>query len=246
MKKHSRTAAIFMIICLAMANVLCVPETVSAKNPVTDQQIRKLAKKQVQGGRIVEIDQDYEKGVLVYEIEMLKGKKEYQLTYRAKDAKLISYGWEIQSFYVRRGRGRIISMDKCRKLAKKQTSNGKIISTVLKRSHGVDFYKVKAQKGTKKYELKFHARTGKLLEYEWESATKKNSGNSRNYISKEQAKKAALERTGGGTVIKVKFEMDDGAPVYEVEVIRGEVEYEIKVHARTGRILEIDMDSVYD
>ena len=85
-----------------------------------------------------------------------------------------------------------------------------------------------------------------MREYEWESATKKNSGNSRNYISKEQAKKAALERTGGGTVIKVKFEMDDGAPVYEVEVIRGEVEYEIKVHARTGRILEIDMDSVYD
>lgn len=246
MKKRSRIVTIFLTVCLVMANAVCVPQAVSARNPVTEQQVKRLAKKQIKGGIIVEMDQEYEKGVLVYEIQMLKGKKEYELTYRASDGKLISYGWEMQSYYVRRGRGGIISAEKCRRLVKKQISNVKIISTVLKRSHGVDIYKVKAQKGTKKYELKFHARTGKLLEYEWELTVKKNNGGGKNYISGEQAKKAALARTGGGTVVKVKFEMDHGVPVYEVEVIKGELEYEIKIHARTGKILEVDIDSIYD
>ena len=40
--------------------------------------------------------------------------------------------------------------------------------------------------------------------------------------------------------------MDHGVPVYEVEVIKGELEYEIKIHARTGKILEVDIDSIYD
>ena len=47
-------------------------------------------------------------------------------------------------------------------------------------------------------------------------------------------------------MLAVKFEMDDGVPVYEVDVMKEYLEYEIKIHARTGRILEIDTESIYD
>lgn len=238
-----KAAAVIFLICLAAINVFCCPDVVFAEK-ASDRNIQKLAKKQVKGGTIVELDKDYENGVLVYEITMLKGKKEYELTYRASDSKLISYGWEMQSYYVKRGRGKIISIDKCRELAKKQIKVKTIASIVQKRSHGVDLYKVKAQKGSKKYELKINARTGKLLEYEWKLTVKKK--NNPQYIGAERAKKIALEKTQGGTAVKVKFEMDDGVPVYEVDVIKDELEYEIKIHARSGRILEIDVESVYD
>ncbi|MEY8391038.1 hypothetical protein D3Z36_01660 [Lachnospiraceae bacterium] len=244
MTTRRRGLTIFFLICLAALTVLCRPHTAFAKKATTDRKIQNLAKKQVKGGSILEMDQEYEKGVLVYEIKMLKGKKEYELTYRASDARLISYGWETQPYYVKRGSGEIISVEKCRELAKRRVANARITSIVRKRSHGVDIYKVKAQKGNKKYEMKFHARTGKLVEYEWELTVKKKQN--AQYISAERAKKIALEKTGGGTVLAVKFEMDDGVPVYEVDVMKEYLEYEIKIHARTGRILEIDTESIYD
>lgn len=174
----------------------------------------------------------------------MKGKKEYELTYRASDAKLISYKWEIASWYITKGKGKIISKSKCKKLAKKEVSGGSITSLVKKRSDGIDIYKVKMKKGSKKYELEFHARTGKLLEYEWELTTK--SSNKNNYIGTAKAKEIALKKVGGGHVIKVEFDMDDGVPVYEVEIIKGDYEYDVEIHAKTGKILEVDKDYIYD
>ena len=94
-----------------------------------------------------------------------------------------------------------------------------------------------SKKGSKKYELEFHARTGKLLEYEWELTTK--SSNKNNYIGTAKAKEIALKKVGGGHVIKVEFDMDDGVPVYEVEIIKGDYEYDVEIHAKTGKILEL-------
>ena len=50
----------------------------------------------------------------------------------------------------------------------------------------------------------------------------------------------------GGPAVKVEFDMDDSIPVYEVEIIEGESKYEVKIHAESGKILEVDMESVYD
>lgn len=33
---------------------------------------------------------------------------------------------------------------------------------------GIEIYEVEMKKGSVKYELKYHGRTGKLLEYKWE------------------------------------------------------------------------------
>lgn len=242
MKKRSVLTVMFLAICLLFTSICYVPSTVFAKEITTVLQAKKQAKKKVKGSTVVEVDKDYEKGVLVFEVHLLKGKKEYDLVYRASDAKLISYGWEIKSWYVEAGQGKTISMSKCRKLAKKQVPKGKITSIVKKRSDGIDIYAVKMTKGNKKYELKYHARTKKLLEYDWEYITK--TGSSKKYIGTDEAKWIAIKKVGGGTVVKVEFDTDDGVPVYEVEVINGEYEYDIEIHAKTGKILDVDMDHI--
>lgn len=243
MKKRSLSAIIFLMVCLVFTNVLCFSEPVFAKGITSVRQVKKLAKNQVKGASIIEVERDYEDGVLVYEVRMLKSKKEYDLVYRASDAKLVSYAWEMQPWYVKRGNGKIISLNKCKKLAQKEVSGGKILSIAKKRSDGIDIYKVVMQKSSKKYELKFHARTGKLLEYEWELTRKTNN---KDYIGENKAKQIALNEVGGGEVVKVEFDMDDGVPVYEVEIVEDDMEYDVKIHAVTGTILEIDVDSIYD
>lgn len=244
MKKRSIIMSLFLIFSLVCTNIFFFPSAVSAKEVTSIYQAKRLAKAKVKGATVTEVDQDYENGTLVYEVQLIKGKKEYDLVYRASDAKLISYGWEINSIYIGNSGKSIISTNKCKKLAKKQVSGGTILSIVKKYSDGIDVYKVVMKKGNKKYELKFHARTGKLLEYDWELTAKKNQSTA--YIGAEKAKQIALKETGGGHVTKVVFDMDDGVPVYEVEIIKDAYEYDIEIHAKTGKILDFEMDSIYD
>ena len=242
MKKWSIAGIIMLIFCLVFTTVWFTPSTVQAKGITSVRQVKRLAKKQVKGARIHKVERDYEDGKFIYEVELSKGKKEYNLTYRASDGKLISYDWEIYSWYVKRGRGKLISISKAKRLAKKQVKKAKVTSVMKKYSDGIDIYRVKMKTSKKKYELKIHARTGKVLEYEWELLKK----SSNKYIGEEKAKAIALEKTGAGTVIKVDFDYDDGVPVYEVEIIKGLYEYEVVIHARTGKILDFEVEHIYD
>lgn len=239
MKTTKKLVSFLLMVCFVATSVLWVPETAFAKEIQTVSQAKKLAKKQVKGATVLKVEKDYEKGVHVYEIKLQKGKKEYELIYRASDSKLISYEWKVLSRYLKRGSGKVISESKCKKLALKKVSKGKITSLTKKRSKGIDIYKVKLQKGTKKYELKFHARTKELIDYEWELVSKIDN---QKYIGEKQAKQIALEEAGEGTVVKIELDMDDGVPVYEVEVLGEKYKYEIKIHALTGSVLEVDRE----
>lgn len=61
-------------------------------------------------------------------------------------------------------------------------------------------------------------------------------------ISVERAIDIAKDRVGGGRVEDVDLDSDDGRRYYEIEIERRGLEYEVKVDARTGRVLEVDVD----
>lgn len=240
MRRKRMLIMVIFAVCLICAGAISMEGTAFAKGITKVSQVKKLAKKKVKGAASIKVKQGREDGVLVYKAKLQKGKKEYELVYRASDAKLISEGWEMKKAYLKKGRGKLIGLKKCKDLAQKQVSNGKVVSAAKKRSKGIDVYDIKMSKSSKKYELKYHARTGKLLEYEWELDAKENS--KEEFISEEQAKKAALQAAGGGTVVKVKFTADDGIKIYEVDVVNGDYEYEIEIQATTGRVLKIDKE----
>lgn len=244
MRKLRKVGTAILTICLLVTSVCLMPQTVQAKEITSVKQAKKLAKKQVKGAKVVKADMDHEDGKTVYEVVLRKGKKEYNLTYRASDSKLITYEWEIESWHISNGSGEIISEEEARELAEKQVKNASITSIARKHSDGIDIYKVKMKTSKKKYELKLHARTGKVLEYEWKLVTKKSD--SKGYIGEEKAKAIALDKVGSGTVVKVEFDNDDGTPVYDVDIVKGELEYEVKIHAKTGKILKFEMESIYD
>ncbi len=244
MRRCKALGTVILAFCLIVTSVCLMPQTAQAKEITSVKQVKKLAKKQVKGAKVVKVDMDHENGKLVYDVELRKGKKEYNLTYRASDSKLVTYEWEIEPWHISNGSGNIISEGKARKLAKKQVKNASITSIARKNSDGIDIYKVKMKTSKKKYELKLHARTGKVLEYEWKLVTKKDKN--KGYIGEEKAKAIALDKVGSGTVIKVEFDKDDGVPVYDVEIVKGGLEYEVKIHAKTGEILKFEMESIYD
>lgn len=241
MKKRKTAGMILVMFCLMFAGILTSSETAYAKRITNYSQVKKMALKKVKGAHILEIDKDYEKGVLIWEVDLIKGTKKYEIKYRASDGKMLSYEWE-QKKIDRKTKKKVISQDKCKSLARKQVKGAKITSINKKYEKGIVLYKVKMKTSTKKYELKYHGRTGKLIKYEEELIIKPQKQTS--YIGVKKAKEIALKKVPGATVVKVEFDRDDddGVPVYEVELIKGQFEYEIEIHARTGKILDFDKD----
>ncbi|MCM1498475.1 MAG: PepSY domain-containing protein [Clostridium sp.] len=244
MKMRSKFLMIFVMVCLVAVGVCLSSEVSYAKGITSVKQAEKKALQEVKGAMVTEVDMDYENGTLVYEIQLMKGTKEYDITYRASDGKKIAYGWE-ENNTGRYSKKKIMSESKCRTLAKKKVKGAKITSITSKYDDGINIYKVKMSSDTKKYELKYNARTRKLIDYEWELVSKKTNNQSA-YIGKDKAKEIALGKVPGARVIKVELDKDDGVPVYEVELIKDSYEYEIKIHAKTGKILEFESEPIDD
>lgn len=238
--KLRKMAGAAMMLCFLSAGVMFHPETVGAKGLTSEKQAQQKALDKVKNAAVTEVDTDREDGALVYEVELLKGTKEYKLTYRASDGKLVAYEWEEHRIDRYNGTA-LISESRCRELADRKVSNATIISLVRKYDDGTPIYKVKMKKNSKKFELKFHAGTGQLIAYEWKLVPA-DSGSQTGYIGVEKAKSIAKGEVPGATVTKAKLDRDDGVAVYEVELYKDGLEYEFTIDAKTGKILEMDID----
>lgn len=223
---------------LLLCSAAFVPQSIYAKE-ISSTAAKKLAKEKVKSATVTEVDVDYKNNSLVYEVNLYKGNREYELTYKASNGKLIKYEWEIMGKDWPGKGTKTLTEKKIKGLANKKIKNSSIKSVVLDYDDGTPEYKVILKKGKKLYTLLYHGKTGELLEYKWE--IKKGSNNS-SYIGTEKAKKIALEKVPGATVVKAEFDTDDGIPIYEIELFSGNTEYEITIHAETGEILEYDVD----
>ncbi len=63
-------------------------------------------------------------------------------------------------------------------------------------------------------------------------------------ISEKAAKEIALNKTDGGILESFKMDYDDGKRVYEVDIVKGNYEYDIKINAETGEIIGFDQDKI--
>ena len=69
-------------------------------------------------------------------------------------------------------------------------------------------------------------------------------------LTQEQARQIALDHLSltadQVTGLRADYEIDDGIPQFDVEVLQGDWEHEFEIHGETGRILSYDKDHKYD
>lgn len=65
-------------------------------------------------------------------------------------------------------------------------------------------------------------------------------------ISAAQASDIALKEAGGGKVEEIELDSDDGLEYYEVEVVDGNVEYDLEISAADGSVLKFEQDDDND
>lgn len=126
----------------------------------------------------------------------------------------------------------------------------------LDREDGLQVYEIEFYTSTHEYEYEISAATGAVLsrseeafhasgqDTPFESNPGMSTGSS--YIGTAQAKSIALEHAGLSEsqvmVTKAALDRDDGVMVYEIEFRQGRTEYEYKIDAQSGAILEHEMD----
>lgn len=131
---------------------------------------------------------------------------------------------------------------------------------------GVPHYDVEFYAEGMEYDYKIHATTGDILSYNREhsddwyptnssgssvigsanGSVNSSTNGSANYIGETNALQIALSHAGlSSSAIarqKIEFDYDDGVPCYEIEFYAGRMEYNYKIHATTGDILEFEQD----
>lgn len=230
--------SVCILACMAIS-IIFADSAADAKTISSMNQAQKKALKEVKNAVVTDTEIEQEDGQTVYEVSLMKGTKEYDIVYRAKDGKKIKYSWEDNKIYSANS-NKTLSKNECKKLALKKVKKATVISLTEKIDDGFTVYKVTLKKGNKKYKLEYLAEGSKLIEYEWE--TTKVSNSSKGYISSSKAQEIALAKVTGGQVVKCKLDSDDGIPEYEIEIMAGGIEYEFTIHAETGKILEMDID----
>ena len=97
----------------------------------------------------------------------------------------------------------------------------------------------------KEYDYEIDAKTGEVLEVDYDAESFTPPASSGTVITREKAQEIALAKVPGADashIKKLKLDKDDGKQVYDVEIIYNGVEHEMEIDAVTGKILEYEMD----
>ncbi len=128
--------------------------------------------------------------------------------------------------------------------AKVSSENAKHVLIKNDFEDGVKTYDIEFWSGNTKYDYEINAYNGNIISREQE--TKAASSNSNTYISENQAKNIALKYANlsenSVSRMKVEFDISHGKAFYEIKWYVGLTEYECKVNASTGEVVEYDID----
>lgn len=116
---------------------------------------------------------------------------------------------------------------------------------------GVLRYDVEFYVGNEEYDYEINAKTGKITDMDYEiddDFQSSSNGRSGAKVTEDEAKKTALAKVAGATEddIRIHLDEDDGRLTYEGSIYYDDVEYEFKINADTGKIIEWDSESIWD
>lgn len=112
--------------------------------------------------------------------------------------------------------------------------------------HGTAIYDVEFYANGKDYDYEIRISDGEILESDYEIADGLNrlrGSQSKNKITKSEAKKIALAKVPGAKRIHIEKDRENGRTVYEGEVYYEGKEYEFEIDASTGKILKWKVDN---
>lgn len=150
-----------------------------------------------------------------------------------------------------------LSMEEAKEAALREFQ-GDVIKSNTDRDDGVVVYEFTIDNGQKRCEVEIDGNTGEVLKSELDddrlrtpsqpsqepSQDNSQPQNSEKIITEEEAKEAALARSGAGSVVRCELDRDDGSIRYEIEIRDGNKEIDVEVDAVTKEILLYEEETI--
>lgn len=213
----------------------------------------------------VKVEFDIDDNIFEYEIDFRVGTVEYEYGIDAHTGKILEYEKKDKSVSKPENKpenpstqpsSKYIGVEAAKKAALSNAnvsaSNVKYINAQIEYDDGrAEHYEVEFVVGSVKYEYEIDLYSGKVLD-----VSVKNCGNyntekpqiegttasGTKNIGEKAAKSAALSHAGltesQVKLLKTEYDISDGVAVYEVEFIYNNYEYEYKINAATGAVIE--------
>ena len=189
----------------------------------------------------LEIEYDYENGNMIYNVEFDCNNIEYDYEVDAVSGKILESEIENKnkdSNNNNNSSNTYLSKDKIKEIALKKANVSKYYDydVEFKFKGGTPIYEVEFETDSAEYDIKINAKNGNIIKYE----VKNKKVDTSKFISKDKAKNIVLNDAKVTEYYDYEIELDDNE--YEISFETREYEYEYKLDARTGKILEKDID----
>ena len=214
------------------------------------------------GVTFIRVDMDRDDGRWVYEVEFYYGSKEYDYDIDALTGDIRSRDYDVESFTIPTSSGSDIGAEKAKSIALSHAGLTSSQVTFVKVERDWDdgrlTYEVEFYQDGKEYDYEIAASDGTVLSVDYDAESYRYQQHGQNstggqgnnapsdLLTAEQAKAIALEKaglsSGDVTFQKVELDRDDGRLEYELEFRSGRTEYEYTIHARTGAVLDAEVD----
>lgn len=209
---------------------------------------------------------DYDDGVQEYEVTFYVGNREYDYDIDAATGTIRSFDSEIEDDYniasapsatraaASASSGAAITEAEAKQIALDHAgvseSETERMRVKLGRDDGVQEYEVTFYVGNREYDYDINAATGEIRSHDSEidddyvSSTEAAGA----AVSEDEARATVVARVSGASAsdVRLYLERDDGRLVYEGELIYNGTEYEFKIDATTGDVLDWESESVRD
>ena len=212
-----------------------------------------LAHAGVQKGAVkdIEVELDFKRGIMVYEVEFKTGGMEYEHLINAITGEIVEDKQKLDDD----GDDAIvpenaINAQKARSIAFEHAGvaaeNVTDFEIDLDRKNGVTVYEVEFRAGDTEYDYVINAQTGEVVSFK-KKREAASTPEQKAEITPAKAGEIAFEHAGvsrgEAADYRSKLENEDGLWVYEIEFRVGKTEYEYEIDAETGRIISAEKET---
>lgn len=187
----------------------------------------------------LEVDYDYDNGVMVYDIEFICNNNEYDYEIEAKTGKIVER--EIEGKKVNTSTSKTyLSKDEIKEIVlnKTKVSDYYDYEIEFEFKSGKAIYDVEFETKVKEYDIELDAVSGSIIKYE----TKNKNTDTTKYISKDKVKSIVLNDAKVTSYYDYEIELEDEDGRYEVSFESNGIDYEYVIDAKTGKIIEREID----
>ena len=219
---------------LSVAAVMSIVSIQAFAAALTAQQAKAIAEKLVPSGSAyvtTEVDDGR------YEVKFYNQAKleKYEIDVGRATQKAISFDSELLDD--RGARTATLTQEQAKKVVTDEHPGATIQSVTVDYDDGLMEYDVRFTASGYYGEITVHPGTGAVLKRDIQIGTQPTANDVRTLISYTQATEAALKQVPGGVITDVDLDREGGTYIYEIEVYKDGLEYDVALNAADGTVL---------